>query len=162
MLCGAGSHDVLLRQTNMVFCWGKTRGRTCNVWREYKYVSVASDSVKCFMALQSSLMSLHWERHSRDLLQASRLPEIPANSGRPGCLWWMVPSLLIYVWWHFWTGLSWLYWTGLLVFWHMEIGIAPKNYFKTQPHPLVLFTIFSPLPLDDELEGGSKHLTTHI
>ena len=37
-----------------------------------------------------------------------------------------------------------------------EIEITPKNYFQTGPHPLVLFTIFSPLPLDNGLEGDVK------
>lgn len=41
-----------------------------------------------------------------------------------------------------------------------EIGIAPKNHFQTGSHPLVLFTIFSPLPLDSGLEEGSKCLRT--
>jgi hypothetical protein len=30
------------------------------------------------------------------------------------------------------------------------------------PHPLVLFTIFSTIHLNDGLEGGSKHLITLI
>jgi hypothetical protein len=34
-----------------------------------------------------------------------------------------------------------------------QIRIVSKNYFLTGQHPLVLFTIFSPLPLDSELEG---------
>ena len=43
-----------------------------------------------------------------------------------------------------------------------QMGFAPKNYFYTGPHPLALFIIFSPLPLDSGLEGGSKHLRTLI
>ena len=58
--------------------------------------------------------------------------------------------------------LTLLNWTaGILT---MKIGITPKNYFYRDPHPLVLFTIFSPPPLDSGLEvcgrGRLKHLRT--
>ena len=43
-ICDTYSCDVSLRQTFVVFCWGKTHGRTNDVWRKYKYYSMDSDS----------------------------------------------------------------------------------------------------------------------
>ena len=100
------THAVLLRQTH-VFCWGKTNGRTCDIWREHKYDSTwqpawianyighASSSLLIFTSLREAWQRTSWistgSGHSHWLGQIQR-----GLAGFDGsCFqYWLI------VWWH--------------------------------------------------------------
>jgi hypothetical protein len=94
-------------------------------------------------ACTASLTMLHWERHRRKLCLASHLfLAVPTDLCQFAV---SVGSCLVF---GILTLLNWK--AGILT---TEIEITWKNYFYTGSHPCVLFTIFSPLPLQGRLEG---------
>jgi hypothetical protein len=101
------SPGVLLRQTHLVFGWGKSCGRTCDLWKEYKSDSTDSDGGwLAQLALQQfwvSRLQLCWSSRHWGAWQRTS-PGVPADPGcscwlmqtqwRPGCFCWVTPLVV--------------------------------------------------------------------
>lgn len=169
MSCDAASHAVLLKQTSVMFCYGKTCGRTWNISRKCKSDLMKCDGTTCIancsvLCESPILTDIHFiergtaENSWNSSWSWSFLP-IHANSAE--ALQFLLDcSTLLLV-----TLLNWA--VGILtllysVFWYPDNGdwICPKELLlnrSTPPCPT-----YHPLSLDNGLEGGSKHLITSV
>ena len=156
--CDTDSHGILLRKIHVVFVEARHMG-----WHVIFGESTNRTQWTVTLGLHSyhSLAILHWSPNFTDLHfierdKAKNFSWCLAGSGTSYCCAILVEACLLILDWASAADLcleTWHYWTWLLVSCELKIGMAPK----CSP-PLVVFTVFSPLPMKSGIEGGLKCL----